>query len=69
MYGIGTIYNEDRISSEIDHKSIASDSKDLNDAIDKLCGKINSLDDSYNNKLAKIFNNIDEYIVMQPLNL
>ncbi|OUM58748.1 hypothetical protein PIROE2DRAFT_64209 [Piromyces sp. E2] len=60
MYGIGTIYNEDHISSEIDHKSIASDSINLNDAIDKLCEKINSLDESYNNELTKIFNDINE---------
>jgi len=45
MYGIGTIYNEDNTSSEIDYKSIVSDSKDLNDANDKLCDKINSLDE------------------------
>jgi len=57
MYGIGTIYNEDNTSSEIDYKSIVSDS---NDAIDKLCDKINSLDDSYNNELSKIFNNIEK---------
>ena len=57
MYGIGTIYNEDNTSLEIDYKSIVSDS---NDAIDKLCDKINSLDDSYNNELSKIFNNIEK---------
>jgi len=58
--GLGTIYNGNTISSEINPNIIVSCSVYIKDAIDKLVEKIQSLDNSYNNELIDIYNNLSE---------
>jgi len=57
---IGTKIDGNSMSSEIDPNSIVFDSVDIKEAVEKLIKKIPSLDETYNDDLINIYDNLSE---------
>ncbi|ORX94677.1 hypothetical protein LY90DRAFT_520381, partial [Neocallimastix californiae] len=67
IYGMGVTYKDNKIYSEIDHRTIGN-GNNLIESINSLCQEIesldtDSLDDYYKNELNNVYNDLHELIL------